>query len=244
LRHTTAIAAEPAQATQLVVRGGAGLPLPAALPRPYQPHLMPLHPAATLPSRRHRCARAIPPLVATVIGLLVTGCEVRDEAVAEPRAASHGAGLARLLDRVHSGRQPAVAGPAEPLGGATVEFVEGFAAGVRRARTEGRPMILVFKAGWCRHSGMLLQRTLLDPRVVELSRRYVCVAIDADREPDICRRYAVTAFPTLIVVDADGHAGRHTVGRPSAAELVAVLQSGDGAERTERVATGTGTEVR
>jgi len=179
-----------------------------------------------------------------VVGLLVIGCEVRDEAAAEPRGARHDAGLARLLDRGSGGRQPVVAGPAEPRGGATVEFVEGFAAGERRARTEGRPMILVFKAGWCRHSGMLLQRTLLDPRVVELSRRYVCVAIDADREPDICRRYGVSAFPTLIVVAADGRAGRHTVGRPSAADLVAVLQSGDGAARTERVATGTGALAR
>lgn len=196
-------------------------------------------PAPSIPppaSRAVNRSAVIRLLLAAMVASVHSGCEVRDEVGARPPVERHVAGAARLLDRVPTGVSRPVVGTTDPRITATVEFVEGYEAGVRRARAEGRPMVLVFKAGWCRHSGMLLQRTLLDPRVVALSRRYVCVAIDADREPEVCRRYAVSAFPTLIVVDAVGHAGPPTVGRPSAADLVVVLEAGDRGDRPQRVA--------
>jgi hypothetical protein len=212
------------------------LPLPAAGPRPYQP--APMCAFSIPPSPPRPADRRLAAILWATVAVLPSGCEVRDEVGGVPSAARHVSGAARLLDRVPSSGPRQAAGATEPRVTPTVEFVEGYEAGVRRARTEARPMVLVFKAVWCRHSGMLLQRTLLDPRVVELSRRYVCVAIDADREPDVCRRYAVTAFPTLIVVDAAGRAGPPTVGRPSALDLLAGLEAGDRDDGPERIATG------
>lgn len=105
-----------------------------------------------------------------------------------------------------------------------IEFVSGYEAGLKRATAEQKPLLLVFRAGWCRFSVEMIQRTLLDPQVVGLSRRSVCVLVDADRDAATCRHFGVKAFPTLIVMPPDGGEQFRTTGRPTAAALAAALE--------------------
>jgi len=124
----------------------------------------------------------------------VAGCEVRDE-LAVPPVANWPA--APVID----------ARPLFPAADATpkaVEYVEGYDAGLRRAAEDGRPLLMVFRGSWCRWSAELTHGTLADAQIVGYSRRFVCVALDADRDAATCRRFAVDRFPTVLLLDAAG----------------------------------------
>lgn len=138
--------------------------------------------------RAHRHASAC------MLAAAVAGCEVRDEH-AVPPAADWPAGP--VID----------ARPLFPTAAATptaVECVEGYESGLRRAAEDGRPLLMVFRGSWCRWSAELTHGTLADPRIVDSSRRFVCVAVDADRDAATCRQFAVDRFPTVLLLDAAG----------------------------------------
>jgi hypothetical protein len=168
-------------------------------------------------------------------GLLAAGCEVRDE------QARSGPATPWLESTVRRLAAPAASDVARPTGG-RVECCDGFEAGSRRALEAGLPLVLVFRATWCRWSGDLAETVLADSRLAALGGRFVCVSIDADREPAICRSFNVGEYPTLVVLDANrqeqfraagaaAHLGlaaavETVLGRPR--PRVAGLPSGDG----------------
>jgi len=152
------------------------------------------------------------------------GCDIRDEAPRPSRSQPLlGAGIA-AADR------------AAPL----IEYVGGYDAGRQRAVAEDRPLLLVCTAGWCRFSADLAQRTLRDPRLVAVSRRAVCVLLDADRDAESCRALEVRAFPTLLVLDAHGAERLRVTGRSSPAALTTALEQ---ALEPRRLATATGEDT-
>jgi len=165
--------------------------------------------------------------VAIAIALAATGCEIRDEAAA--------AAAARAL-RLKAG--PAEAAPA------AIEYVEGFAAGLRRSTAENRPLLVVFKARWCRWCAEFAEGTLADRRVVGRSRQFVCVLVDADRHADDCRRFDVREFPTLLVATPGGDEVRRWSGCPAAAEIAAALEGTVPAARMAAADGEAGGEVR
>lgn len=78
---------------------------------------------------------------------------------------------------------------------------EAFAA----ARLRNVPVLLLVRARWCRWCADLERNVLADPRVERLlSERFVCVAVDKDRRPDIDARYSKGGWPTLAWLDDTG----------------------------------------
>jgi thiol:disulfide interchange protein len=139
----------------------------------------------------------------------LAGCDIRDEAV-----------LPVMPDLLVGGADMATGSGA----GHGIEYVSGYESGLKRAAAERKPLVLIFKATWCRFSAELTQRTLADERVVGLSRQSVCVMVDADRDAAICRRFGVKAFPTLVILPVDGGEPSRKTGRPTAAAVVADLE--------------------
>lgn len=73
------------------------------------------------------------------------------------------------------------------------------------ARKRGFPVLLFVRASWCRWCRELEQSVLADPRVArELERRFVTIAVDKDRRPDIDARYSKGGWPTLAWLDDTG----------------------------------------
>lgn len=129
-----------------------------------------------------------------MLAAAVAGCEVRDE-LAPPPAADWPA-------------VPAIEArplfPAADIPPTALEYVEGYESGLRRAAEDGRPLLLVFRGAWCPWSAELATGTLTDQRIVGLSRRFVCVTVDADRDAATCRRFSIDRFPTVLLLDATG----------------------------------------
>ena len=160
------------------------------------------------------------PLLATAVAgaTLAGGCSVRDEqAVSGGRTSWWSA-----ADRGGDGGL-ITASPAGSASAAAIEYVEGFDAGRRRSADTGLPMLVVVRASWCPWSGELVQAAVGNPRIVELSRRFVCVAVDADRDPDTCRDLGIVAFPTVVIVDAAGAERHRATGSSAASGLAAAM---------------------
>jgi thiol:disulfide interchange protein len=145
-------------------------------------------------------------LAAVLVVLIVWGgFEIRDEAVESPTP--------RSVRLTAAATEPANA----------IEYVEGYEAGLRRATAENRPLLVVFRAAWCHWCAEFARGALIDPRLVGLSRQFVCVVVDADRHAADCRRFGVREFPTVVVATANGDERRRWTGCPSADELVSAM---------------------
>jgi thioredoxin-like negative regulator of GroEL len=148
------------------------------------------------------------PVALAAAGLLVAvwgGFEVHDEAVETPVP-----------------RAVRLTGPT-PDAVAALETVDGLDAGLRRGVAENRPLLVIFRAAWCRFSSALAQGPLADRRLVTLSRHFVCVTVDADRHAADCARYGVKDFPTVLVATSAGTEIRRWTGCPSADDLLATM---------------------
>lgn len=162
-------------------------------------------------------------LMPVVCGIVAGGCDIRDEVVEPDRATADR--LLRAEALVAGGMLGAGAGGAAAPRD-SIEFVEGYADALARATAESKPLLVVCGATWCRWSADFTRGALTDPQIVALSRRFVCVMLDADRHAAACQTLGVTGFPTVIVLGPDGAARTRTTGRPTPEALAAVMESG------------------
>lgn len=163
--------------------------------------------------------RGLPSLCLAVgCGLLAVGCDVRDEQARSGPATPWLESTARRL------QAPLPTEVTRPVGG-RLECSAGYEAGSRRATEAGLPLVLVFRASWCRWSGGLLTAMVADDRLAALNGRFVCVSIDADREAATCRSFGVSGFPTVILLDADRREQFRATGAAARLGLAAAVES-------------------
>jgi hypothetical protein len=191
-------------------RGHGEPALPAARTRPYHPAMRSCFPFA----------RATPswlPVLATIA--VVAGCDIQDEPV---RTGSSDMLWPVVAERAAAARDLPLR---EPHARPGIEYVEGYEAGQRRAEAEQLPMLLVFRASWCRWSCELAQGPLADRRVVTLAHRFVCVTVDADRDAATCKAFGVSGFPTVLVLDSSRSERFRATGSSAANGLATALRT-------------------
>jgi hypothetical protein len=86
-------------------------------------------------------------------------------------------------------------------------------------------MLLVFRAAWCRWSETFMAEIPTEPQLVGLAGRFVCVSVDADRDPATCRSFGVEAFPTAIVLDRERRETFRASGAAARAGLAIAVRS-------------------
>jgi len=175
--------------------------------------------------------RALPLATRLLAVAVLAGCDVRDEPV-QPAAADS---IWPLIAQEATIRQTSPRGDHAPKLG--IHYVEGYEAGRRRAETEHLPMLIVFRAAWCRWSCEFAHGPLTDRGVVSLARRFVCVTADADRDAATCKAFGVSGFPTVLVLDAGGRERFRATGSSAAGGLATALRTVlDDADAAERIA--------
>lgn len=172
-----------------------------------------------------RSDRRHPILLPVAVCLTLVGCEIREEQVRASQS-----GRLRWPDPV-TRRLESDGAPAAAAAGGTIAFVESCDAGRRLADAAGKPLLIIFRAAWCRWSAAFTQQTLGDPGIVSLSEQFICVQIDADRNADVCRQYGVTQFPTVLILAPDNREVSRHSGHTLAADLQPLLHQALAAER-------------
>lgn len=106
-----------------------------------------------------------------------------------------------------------------------LRFIEGFSAGQSAAQSSGQPMLLFFTAEWCHFCHQMAGEAFTNPEVVRLSDRFVCVLVDADREPEVCQQYGVRGYPTIQFVSPQGAPLNRLTGKRPGPQLVMEMQA-------------------
>ncbi len=107
--------------------------------------------------------------------------------------------------------------------GGDLVWAPGYEKGLAMAESTHRPMLLSFHSTGCDWCRKMDAETFTDAHVVTLSHGYVCVRIDAFRDPELIQKFHVTEFPVMLIADQHGQTIEHLDGYTNAGELVSAL---------------------
>lgn len=85
--------------------------------------------------------------------------------------------------------------------------------GVNETIRTGKPALMVMHATWCT-ACRRYREVFKDPRVVELSRKFVMILVDVQKYPDVNGAFSPdgTYVPRTLFVDAEGEVDRSLIG--------------------------------
>jgi len=104
-------------------------------------------------------------------------------------------------------------------------FVKGFEAGYQQASKAGKPMLIFFTAEWCHYCHQMARETFGNQQVLGLADQFVCVLVDADAEPDVCKKFRIQFYPTVQFVSARGLPLNRLVGKKASSELTLAMRA-------------------
>lgn len=108
--------------------------------------------------------------------------------------------------------------------GGDVVWQHNLIAAKSQAALARQPMLLSFHSPGCGYCQKMDAETYTDPKVVELSRRFMCVRLDSETEPEPIQRLNVFEFPTTILMSAQGKELARFSGYVSPDRFAKVLQ--------------------
>lgn len=111
-----------------------------------------------------------------------------------------------------------------PVAQAEISWLDKVEVARRQARRQQKNLLLYFYVGWSGPSQNMSDRTFKDAEIVSLSQSFICVRLDADRQPALAGRYNVTSLPTLLVLDSRGKELARVIGYQAASDLAPYLR--------------------
>lgn len=87
-------------------------------------------------------------------------------------------------------------------------------SGIYEASQTGRPVIMLFHATWC-SACKRFRAVFKDPSIVEASRDFVMILVDADADKEVNGAFAPdgTYVPRTLFIDSDGNISDQLVGK-------------------------------
>jgi thiol:disulfide interchange protein len=181
---------------------------------------------------------------AAVLLAVLAGCEVSVEN--QPQAEAPGAvpaAAAPQREVIHTAvpaganlRELPVVEEAAPLAPAAetkndrvahgnLHFIEGYQQGYKHALENGKPMLVFFTAEWCQYCHQMANEAFVHQQVVSLSERFVCILVDADKEPEVCRNFRVQGYPTIQFLSPRGVPLNRIVGKKPGHQVTMAMQA-------------------
>lgn len=126
---------------------------------------------------------------------------------------------ADALARDPYGADRAAVKAAKPL-----EFRHDADAALTEATDKKIPCFIKFETTWCGPCKMMTQNVFTAKDVVDAAEGVMCIMVDGDERKDLVARYQVKAYPTGLMILADGHEANRFVGYQRVTQMAAFLK--------------------
>ena len=151
------------------------------------------------------------------VAIALVGCDMRSGANPKPAVADS------APDESLETSAKASVGAAVTRGG--LQFVTGYHRGFELAREQRKPMLVFFTAEWCTYCHQMEADAFRQDPVVSLSKQFVCILVDADCEPSVCRDFRVKGYPTIQFLSPRGVPLNRVTGKQPGPQLVMQMQA-------------------
>jgi thioredoxin-related protein len=78
------------------------------------------------------------------------------------------------------------------------------ASALKAAKSQGKPVMMDFYTEWCGWCKKLDSDTYSNANVSAAAKKFICVKIDAEKQPALASKYGVAGFPTIIFLSSNG----------------------------------------
>jgi thiol:disulfide interchange protein len=93
-----------------------------------------------------------------------------------------------------------------------IKWYDSFEDGLEIAKKERKPLMVDFEAEWCIWCKRLDETTYKDQQIITLSKKFIPVKVNCDKDIDTARRYGVRGLPTIIFMNSEGEIIHQIVG--------------------------------
>ena len=107
---------------------------------------------------------------------------------------------------------------------APLSFGGDFAAALVAAKAQGKRVFVDVQTTWCGPCKQMEHLVYTAQAVVDAAKDVISVQLDGDVARDFVKRYQVTGYPTMLLLDAEGAVLRRVTGYQTVAQMVAFLQ--------------------
>jgi thiol:disulfide interchange protein DsbD len=85
-----------------------------------------------------------------------------------------------------------------------IKWNEDFQSAIAESKKTNKPMFVYFWTSWCSYCKQLESETFTNQDVQsKIAENYIPVKIDGDTNPELCSRYNVLGFPTIMIIDSN-----------------------------------------
>lgn len=148
-----------------------------------------------------------------------------------------------LTDAPSVAKQLTTKAAALPATAAGLTFLTDYKAASAQARSEGKPLLLLFGPEWCAHTQRMTGELRADSQVAKLAGDFICVRLDVDAVPKLCEEFRVRAYPTLVIAAPGGVVLQRLTGLQTSDEVAQEMSAALTAV-ADRFPTGTTTLQR
>lgn len=106
-----------------------------------------------------------------------------------------------------------------------IRWETSFENAMRRAKSEGKPIMIDFYTDWCGACKVLDSDVYTDGSVISQSANWVSIKINAEKRTDVAAQYGVKAYPTIVFAESTGKPIAITEGVGGVEHMVEQMQS-------------------
>jgi len=85
-----------------------------------------------------------------------------------------------------------------------ISWLDDYQKGMDASLEQGKPVVLLLYADWCRWSQKMMEDVLQDPRILRLHDDFIWVKIDSDKNREYKEGFDQKSFPKLLILNSRG----------------------------------------